>query len=328
MGDSGPPDPPAILTIPKSQLELGSILTAGHLEIPLDVTNKSSGTVLVKGFHTSCDCAGIEPPTDPLGPGESERVVLRIDLTRSWGPYLSLGASEVPFEARVGVEFVADGETGQKTWFVRGRAKPYVRTEPAHVSFGRRSVLQPGFHPVRFKLTTQVPTTSVVGRVEGDGWDVRVRPTGRPDEYTGELRSTGPVPMGTHRVAARLKLARRDSTVLPDATLVIDGEVVPDVESYPSRLMFGGRVAGTTAEEQLLIESLSGRPIRLTRIDSPSPTLAASANFDATGPRHVVGVRWRQGAGTHEATLTVHYTVNGGSHESIQVVAQGTGFDP
>jgi hypothetical protein len=128
-------------------------------------------------------------------------------------------------------------------------------------------------------------------------------------------------------VKARLRLTRLGSALL-DADLVIDGEVVPDIQPYPRRVMFGGRLAEGTAEEHLLIESLSARSIRLIRVDSTSPALVAIANRDAKGPQHDVRVLWRQDVGAHEATLTIHYEAEDGRHSSIEVIAQGVGFAP
>lgn len=319
--------PPAILTVPASQLDLGLVQTGGHLEIPLDVTNRSAEHIDVSHFLTSCGCAGVEPPSIALGPGQTERVTLQMDLTHSWGPALAMGLSEIPFVARVTAEFAGSDGPSTETWHIRGRAIPYVTTMPRRLTFGRRSVLQPGFAPVKFRLTTQVPTKSVYAQVEGDDWYVRLLRTELPNEYAGELRAINRPLLGRHQIKVRLTLVGPDATPLPETVLRIDGEIVPDIEAYPSRLMLGGRPAGTTVDENILVESLSRRPIRLTRIESSSPALEATADFRETKSCHVVGVRRHIGSGSQEECLIVHFAVDGGREESIKVVVQAIGFE-
>jgi hypothetical protein len=315
----------AVLVIPNAQLDLGLVSTSGHLQIPLDISNRSSDAVSVTEFLTSCGCAGVEPSTVLVGPGQSARVVLSLDLTKSWGPPLALGATEIPFEARVAARFTVNDEPDYQTWFVRGRAKPYFRTDPPRLTFGRRSVLQGDGEPLRFRLLTLVPTDGIYTQSTSEGWDVRIRPTGKVNEYSGECWATRPPPVGQHKVTVRLRLTGPGSALL-DTDLVIDGDVLPDVQPYPHRLMFGGRMAGGMAEEHLLIESLSARSIRLTGVDSTSPALLAFAKLDGKGSRHDVRVLWRQDVGTHEARLTINYEDEDGRLGSIEVVAQGVGF--
>ena len=252
--------------------------------------------------------------------------MLGLDLTKSWGPALALGATDIPFEARVVARFAVNGGTDYQTWSITGEAKPYIRTVPPLLTFGRRSVLQESVEPTRFRLLTLVPTNGVYTESVSDGWDVRIRPTGTANEYAGECRPTRPLRLGQHQVKVRLRLTR-PGAALPDADLVIDGEVVSDIQPYPRRLMFGGRKAGAVAEEHMLIESISGRSIRLTGVDSTSFALVAFANLDVKGSRHDMRVVWRQGVGAHEASLTIHYETDDGRRGSIEVVGQGVGFE-
>ncbi|WP_407936151.1 DUF1573 domain-containing protein, partial [Gemmata algarum] len=86
----------------------------------LRVHNTSQQTVQIERWRTSCDCAGVQPTSLRLEPGETQNIQMNIDLTRTVDMSSSTQSRvEVPLAA------VIRGRDSA-TWVLRGRARPLL----------------------------------------------------------------------------------------------------------------------------------------------------------------------------------------------------------
>ena len=97
------PTPTPIADVPPLEvrlesLDFGDVVEASNFRHEIPVRNTSSDPMTVR-FTKSCDCAGIEPELLRLEPGETGRVVLRLDLLHNRGRYI--GQARRPFVAHL-----------------------------------------------------------------------------------------------------------------------------------------------------------------------------------------------------------------------------------
>jgi hypothetical protein len=185
-----------VLFIAPENLDFGVVWAESAFKWTLPIQNRGTEPVSVERFLPTCNCVAVSPPTVTIGPGETTKVVLTLDLTAKTGTLN--GTEHVPFQAGLGAA-VQKGThyVALADWTLTGRIKPLAALTPASVNLGRLSNRAPlpspslvEVHPNAslryFRLVRELPSFDVEVRqptlnFSGSLPAVSVRPKPRLD---------------------------------------------------------------------------------------------------------------------------------------------------
>jgi hypothetical protein len=253
------------LVVAEDDLDLGRCYQTRSARHRFRITNRSTNTITLTRFDTSCECLRISPESDVvLQPSETK--AFEVDLTlvsRAQAATLSEEARRVSAGVRYTV--TAGGEEHRTSWEFRCVLVPTIRCEPAIVRLGTLSARLPGIERiVRIKATEEV--ASVETEDNSAVWTVAIEreaPDSLPQSFRATLRAKEQRPrLVSDRI--RFRPVRRDGTRLPPIEVRIEGEVVEDVVAQPREIHFGRQAFEAMLEEAIQLHSLTDKSFRVT----------------------------------------------------------------
>jgi hypothetical protein len=279
------PAPTPAIVFAEDDLTFGPIPESEQVERDLRLTNTSSEPITIERFEKSCTCLGIEPAENfTVQPGETTR--LRLKLKSSIPAGAKLSADGLVGET-VGLLAVTPSVSGVRSerfpTDVRYTVRRTIRFDPPAVQLGVVSHRE----PLQVKATiTLLPPITDVRLLPHPEWDVKVISRGNGRR---ELTAT-PTRPGVPRVVndpINIVPVGTDGEDRPERTLVIRGEVKPDVVSSPADISLGRVAVGSAADESFRLVSLTNRKFRVTGLVADAGVELVADPADAT----VVSIR-------------------------------------
>jgi hypothetical protein len=142
------------LEVAASDLDVGEVWEDPNFVRPVTITNRAGRPVEVMELRGGCECTAAEPRSFVLGPGESWRVEVKIDLTHRYPHQFGVERRELS----VGLHpFLKDRGATAEGWKVTGVIKSRVSLEGRGIEFG--DTCGQGGPPVTRKMraTAHVP---------------------------------------------------------------------------------------------------------------------------------------------------------------------------
>jgi hypothetical protein len=217
---------------------------------------------------TSCSCAGVEPASAELGPGETKSFLVNLDLFQG-------RTGEGSYSFAESIYPVVSGEFGvNEPWVVRGQVHEVFRFEPDTVSFGAKTIVGTVPEAQVLSVIPYQPCDDVTCRVVPDDASVNVS-----REEDGHFRlHVLPQAMdtaGDHsfrllvtpRWSASVNKTFGKNLPLGERAVYVSYEVVDPVESLPTYNHLGFVKIGQTREESCSLRPREGGDIVVERFE-------------------------------------------------------------
>lgn len=234
------------LEIAASDLDLGEVWEDPNFVRPVTITNRGGRPVEVVDLRGGCECTSVDPRSFVLGPGESQRVQVKIDLTHRYPHQFGVARRELS----VGLHpILKDRGARAEGWKVTGVIKSRVSLEGRVINFG--DMCGQGGPPVTRKMraTAHVPLVGLDALCPADLATVGVRQVaGKSGEYHITVTPNPSLPLGTFKFDVDLAATLHDGGKVPCSSFHVEGEMRSPVRVVPDPVLLGEFVVGTKAE--------------------------------------------------------------------------------
>lgn len=283
---SGPQQEPLpVLVIDPQSLDLGEVWEDRAFQRSVKVENRGSETVRVEGASCACTGLKVEPAQFELTPGASQEVHVTLDLSNPPGS----GPAPRPFTAPLRLRYTTPrkGAIEQSVGELRGAVKPALLTQ-AVWNLGIHSHAGGSINR-RFKVAAAVPLSTLEIELPATPWFCRAvvnRVRDTPDAYDVEVSSGGLPPVGSYQIQAALRATTVDQVRLPPKRVTVALEIIDDVRIEPPELVFGAATPGSVVESRVYISSVSGRGLRVEKVEPVGVGLTATRG-ERAGEFHI-----------------------------------------
>src|SRR5262249_15355817 len=264
------------LVIAEEELDLGWVYETNAYEHSFHITNATDQPVTITRFETTCDCLGITPeggqrhriaqalvmlapapsgaptPSSPpiiaalaaasldasvtLQPQETKTFSIRLKLV-SRATSTNYQQDE-PFQVRFGAVCVGeDQKPFSPHWQLSCVIVPTIRLRPSVIQLGTESCRRP-----KVERSVDVEATNAIAWIEYEApptWDVEIVPNqedSSPKKFKVIVQTHGQLTPRQVSEVIRLFPVDPDEKRLPGKELNIQGEIVPDVASFPPEI--------------------------------------------------------------------------------------------
>ncbi len=291
------PRPPVIdgLAVDASTLDLGSIWEQEDFFCSLPISNVTAKPINVEGFDYSCGCLGVDPAVLTIGPGETTKVRVKLDLTWRLPREINVarrrfvtaltplvkGAS--PPRTNPGHEGCAslsvaphagirDIESARR-WQLSATIKSRVTLDALSVHFGEELVQGEPPRERRLVATLHEPARAIEAAM-GPPDLAQLRITRLPDVPRFEisvLPSTDSA-SGPFRADLRVGVISRDGERLAGTVIPVAGRLEPRIRAFPRQLLLGSHRVGKTATGMVSLHGVHASGVE--RVESDCPEIA------------------------------------------------------
>ncbi len=311
---------PVRLEAPAGAFDMGEIWESEEFAWTVPVENREPVAVEIEGYSASCACVAIEPQAFALGAGDRRDIRLTIDLSPKSKALADADVSVV-LRPRLKPDAAGNARPGPE-WKITGRVRRALAVDGS-AYFGRHSVLAQPLPALSVPFDALVPLESVAASIDAPGFAATIdfRP---PDQKNATLRvaATTPLPVGAFEATVSLR-ATRDGAALPPRRVRVAGRIVPDVEPDPPAVQVGGRRIGEAFEEVVSVRSLTGRAVKIVRVEVEGEGLTVAPAEEAGWYRVRQTVR-RSGTQTNHVRFAIEPI---GSQQTVDLPVSYTGFE-
>jgi Protein of unknown function (DUF1573) len=251
------------LFVPPERLAFGQTWESKEFTWALPITNWDQQDVEIEHFATTCNCTKIEPSSLSIPPGQTREVRLTVDLTPERNTKQA-ESQQWAFEVGIGPK-LRDEEAPKVPdwWIVRGTVQRLLRLSVPVVDMGRQSERSQPL-PLRHLLvssavplkgltaTTPLSFVPVISALEPE----------RHDQFQLTINSPPGLPIGPVkeeiRLTARLETGEEVTKIVP-----VTGRIVADCQPDPPAAVLGARLVGETAQESVMLYSLTKQPFEV-----------------------------------------------------------------
>jgi len=311
--------PVAKFSVPEESLQVGTVWEDERFQTSIPVTNNEPFSVDVASFSASCDCLSIEPASFRIDPAETRKLSLCVDLT-------SQAAISEKFSVRF-TPLLAHGPSGGPTrgpqWSLTGTVRRALLFQQKTYYLGRHSELAQPMPQLVIPVQAAVDLKALSVESDHPSISTEVGPN-TAGNYTVTIRWLSELPVGPFNATVTLRPIHSTGDPLPVRRLLVQGTIVPDIETAPPTIAAGGRRIGETFEESVTIRSITGRA--LTDIQSKAEGAGLTVS-ELGGPsaylvrQHVLG----QGTVTNQVRFSAK---TGGKPVSFCLPVNFTGVEP
>jgi hypothetical protein len=258
----------AVLHIEPSALDFGDVAATDKFTWKIPVRNTLGRSVRIERFMTSCSCAGIEPATAELAPGETQRFLVKLDLFQG-------RTGEATYSFSESIYPVVSGEMGvNEPWVVRGQVHEVFRFEPDTVTFGAQTIV--GGSPEAKVITAipyelcedvacrVVPDHAAVQVSRADDGVFRVHVLPRAIDTAGDQSFRLLI---TPQWSISVDKSLRRSLPRGERTIYVSYEVVAPVEAFPTYNHLGFVEIGQKREESCALRPRESGDIVVERFE-------------------------------------------------------------
>jgi hypothetical protein len=203
-----------------------------------------------------------------------------------------------------------------------------LELKPPKVSFyGTELVEDQPFPSQTVVAAGKVPLDSLAARCSPDLASVRVTPSKhRANEFEIAIIPARTLPAGPFRFEIVLE-PKRNGAGYPSLPLAVEGRIASDVRAFPDSLVLGPGKAGETLSDTVNLQSASGAPFEVEKVESDSQGVAVEA---VTGPGLVKTFRIAQkvktvGTDSSSVRFSVRKKNGRSSTVIVRVVCLGIG---
>jgi hypothetical protein len=266
------------LRVAPEKLKFGEVWESETFAWSLPITNPNPHPLSISGFAFSCTCATVAPQSLTILPNETVELALLFDLRSETQELVR------DFSAKIVPQFPT-GMVYQDGWTISGRVRRALTLSQKTLNFGDSLVRgqKQGAKAIQAKaavslkeLRAQYPeevvsVTIAASRENQTEFDVVVAPNAS-------------LPPGSFQIEVTLTPVPENGDALPAVKFPVAGQVSDYARLVPARLLLGTRLVGDVAEETVIVESMSGEPLQLVKIEGTSPgTELTAAPSEAAG---------------------------------------------
>ncbi len=260
------------LSVDPAALDLGEVWEEGAYLHTLSIRNDNPNPVEVARFFVSCGCAGVEPQTVSLAPGETADVHLKLDLARR--TLNDLGRASRPFAVSLGPLLKSsEAMAPSGGWELRAVIKSRVTLDKLSLHFGDEPIQSALPLTRKVHATVHLPRSSLRVSAADNAVSWKINPhADRPDEFDVAV-STNPAALkaGPFKTTLNIEVVTAEGEALPGVKLPVAGTVRPEVRPVPASVLLGVRRIGRTAEATVALQMPPGEKWEVERIEVDSP---------------------------------------------------------
>lgn len=309
------------LEVTTDRLDFGEVVETDRFLHEVPLRNASSAPLRVR-LEKQCDCAGVEPETLTLEPGETRRVTARLDLLHNRLRYA--GRAKRPYQAHL-TAYYGERAGDQIPLVLTGTVRAVLDTWPPNVHLKEEMVegedsaeevvtVKPVI-PLRWLVVKYGPPPSYI--------KCTVEPTSHG--YTLRVGVKAGMRRGWFSQNIVLQMAGEKGEALPEQQLQVTGTVTGRFVCVPAETMFGIRALGSSAEETIHLRSRKGEVFRVVQ----TPANCASTRVEpAAGAETAFRVVQRiEKAGVRNETLSFVVRDERGKDHAIEYKMMYYGTD-
>ncbi len=291
-----------VLTVAKSETDLGTILDTEKTKFKIDFTNTGDGVLQISRVQPSCGCTAAKPNKTEYMPGEKGQIEGEFDPRAKEG-----------IVTKTITIFSNDADHPTTVVTFKSTIEALVKVEPKVLNFAKVDKTQ----GKSMFVTLTCGTTgfeATLATVSDERFQASVTKTEDLDINGKKLRrSTIEV-----KLAPGAKVGRGTSTVAirtnePRADLMnvqVVAEVTGELEVAPSPATLGNLPAGQPFEAKITLKSRNGKAIKVKGVELRRPTnlgLETSVQSNETNTMHTVLVKGNapQRAGALQGEIAV-----------------------
>jgi hypothetical protein len=250
-----------VLFVSPERLDFGEAWEQKRFQWKFPIENRSQEPVHIRNFGKSCSCAEINPNSAVIPAGETQEVVLTLDLSRQ----RTNKASETGYSFAAEIEPIVEGRSPRqiKGWNVRGWVKHSLRLERQNIDFGQRSECAGAFPTQSVWVTALTPLREIEVRCHSAFLSAKIVNRATASQFELQIGQNGQVPIGQFESEIVLIPKAIEGSKLPESRVAVRGTLLSDVEAIPPAILFGARRQGEDCEETVTLQSLTGQTIAL-----------------------------------------------------------------
>jgi hypothetical protein len=271
------PSPPAQsidgLVVDGNVLKLGEVQEDREFTCAIPICNETDREINVERFGLGCaSCMSVEPASIRIGPGRTETVKLKIDLSQrrltDFGqPTRTYSGSFWPIIQGA----TRSNKPGENLWQVTALVKSSITIDMSAVNFGESPVSGQPAAPIKVRVTAHIPLRSLTAQADAAILSVRVRPLdSHLNQFEVLVVPRADLPPGRFQAGLSVEPVAADGQRLPALVLPVAGEVQEEIHPLPVRLLLGTRTIGTEAEEVVVLQAPAGARLEVTGIQTDS----------------------------------------------------------
>jgi hypothetical protein len=260
------------LSVDPAALDLGEVWEDDAYVHTLLIRNDNPSPVEVTRFFVSCGCAGVEPQSVSLAPGQTAEVHLKLDFARR--TLNDLGRASRPFSVSVGPLLKSSGTMMPSGgWELRAVIKSRVTLDKLSLHFGDEPIQNASPLTRKVHATVHVPDTSLRVSAADNAVSWKIDPhADRPDEFDVAVSTNAAVlKAGPFKTTLNIDVVTTEGDVLPGVKLPIAGTVRPEVRPVPASILLGVRRLGQVAEATVALQMPPGEQWDVERMEVDSP---------------------------------------------------------
>ncbi len=277
----------ACLSVPVSALSLGTVWEQESFEFSFPLSNVTNSDIFITEFRTGCRaCTSVTPKTLTLGPGETRKISLMLDLLPTSNRWASL--SHRDFSVTV-VPCINGYPESTQAFKFTGRVRPVIGQNVQSFAFDYDIVkgTAPETLIVPIDVIADVNRLDVVAQSEFFEVKVGQMDVGMPCRLAVTPATHIPIGPFTEIIAIQPYGSVSDS--LPPSKVFVHGNVVGGYYVSPSPLVLGCHRIGTSIHDHVVISSRSGAQFQITNVFVKSSRgLEATYSAGKLDSRHVV----------------------------------------
>lgn len=239
------------LEVAASDLDLGEVWEDPNFVRPVTITNRAGRTVEVVDLRGGCECTSVEPRSFVLGPGESQRVQVKIDLTHRYPHQFGVERRELTVSLH---PFLKDrGETAAG-WAVKGVVKSRVSLEGRGIEFGDTCGQGGSMRTRKILATVHVPLAGLEASCPVGTASIGVQPVAqKPGQYHVAVTPNPNLPLGPFKFDVSLVATLPDGAKVSCASFAVQGEMQSPVRIRPGAVLLGELPIGTNASAFVVV---------------------------------------------------------------------------
>jgi hypothetical protein len=286
LGTASPPPIPPVwhdidgLSVAISDLNAGTLWEDRSAVVTLPVYNRTDAVIAVRDFVPSCNCISVEPKSITIPAQGKIDLRLKLDLTHRQPS--QLGWEKRPFVEEI-TPLREDVLRSRQGWRLQGIVRSRVTLSAPNLLFGEAPVAGQRQPVRRVTATVHVPAQQL--DVAADEKLLRVEVARKAEgRYELTIAPRADLSTGPFQSEIRIDVVTPQGERLSGVTLPVSGQVQSEVRPLPSRLHFGVKTVGDTAEADLVIQMPSDTGIEVKRIEVDSQDVVAEASRPLPSP--------------------------------------------
>ncbi len=302
------------LAVSAADLDMAEVWEEKGVVWRLPIRNRTTTSIDIREFKTSCGCTAIKPRSLSIPAGETATVQLTIDLThRSLSEY---GMERRPFA--VSIQPIAPGiRCGGGSWQLHGIVRSRVTLDRQNVHFGDQPIHGQPAAALQARATVHVPCQRLEVVVNPLVAAATVKQRGDETQFDITIAANPDFPPGSFQTNAEIYAVAPSGKRALAATLPIAGDMQPEVRLLPSRVLLGPTSVGEMSEAVITLQNPSVAGVEVDHIEIDDPELHIEpARIEGISSERTYRLRQRA-AKEGEQTSTVRFIIRKPGHKIV-----------